>query len=115
MRIGKLAHETGVSTDTLRFYEREGLVRADRRANGYRDFPEDTVGLVRLIRLAQGLGFSLAEIGALLRGLGDGLEAEEVATLLQGKLEEIDARIAAMQELREVIAARLTQPCPLRM
>lgn len=115
MRIGKLAHETGVSTDTLRFYEREGLVRADRRANGYRDFPEATVGLVRLIRLAQGLGFSLSEIGALLRGLGDGLEAEEVATLLQGKLEEIDARIAAMQELREVIAARLTQPCPLRM
>ena len=121
MRIGELAQKTGVTADTLRFYEREGLVRADRWPNGYRDFPEATVGLVRMIRQAQGLGFTLSEIGALLRGMigpvgkaaGKGLSEDEIAVLLQGKLDEIDQKIAEMTELRATIALRLAQACPL--
>lgn len=113
MRIGDLAAETGVSRDALRFYERQGLLRADRRANGYRDYPEGAVVLVGLIRQAQGLGFSLAEIAALLQGLNGGLSQEEVETLLRDKLGDIDARMAELAQLRAVVAQRLAEACPL--
>ncbi|MFY0618590.1 MerR family transcriptional regulator [Shimia sp.] len=113
MRIGALAEATGVSRDTLRFYERQGLLRADRRGNGYRDYPEGAVTLVRLIRQAQSLGFSLSEIGALLQGLHGGLSQNEIETVLRSKLHEIDMRMAELAELRAVVAARLAAACPL--
>jgi MerR family copper efflux transcriptional regulator len=113
MRIGELAERAGVSCDTLRLYERQGLIQADRRANGYRDFPAQMLEVVQLIRLAQSLGFTLAEIGGLMRGMAGAMSQEEVAALLRDKLAEIDGRIAGLQELRGVIAARLEQACPL--
>jgi len=113
VRIGELAEKTGVSRDALRFYEREGLIAADRHQNGYRDYPEGMVTLVGLIRQAQGLGFSLAEIGGLLRGLGGGMSQGEIEAVLREKLEEIDARMAALGELRSVVATRLAEACPL--
>ncbi|MET8446986.1 MerR family transcriptional regulator, partial [Streptomyces sp. NPDC005209] len=62
MRIGELAEQTGMTRDTLRFYEKVGLVEAQRLANGYRDFPPETVPWLLYVRTAQALGFSLAEI-----------------------------------------------------
>ncbi|NDW46863.1 MerR family transcriptional regulator [Ruegeria sp. PrR005] len=113
MRIGELAERTGVSCDALRLYERQGLIQADRWPNGYRDFSDEAEALVRLIRQAQGLGFSLAEIGGLLRGLSGGLSSDQVAEVLTAKLAEIDGRISALTDLRALLAARLADACPL--
>jgi len=113
MRIGSLAEASGVSRDTLRYYEKQGLIRADRWPNGYRDYPEGMVEMVRLIRQGQALGFSLKEIGALVQGLGGGLSQVEVEQLLRGKLAEIDARMKELSNLRAVVAQRLAEACPL--
>ena len=113
MRIGVLAERTGVSRDTLRFYERRGLIAADRHQNGYRDYPEGMVTLVGLIRQAQALGFSLAEIGGLLEGLGSGLSQAEIEAVLREKLAEIDTRMKALGALRAVVETRLAEACPL--
>ncbi|WP_294114017.1 MerR family transcriptional regulator [Shimia sp.] len=113
MRIGALAEASGVSRDTLRYYEKQGLIHADRWPNGYRDYPEGMVEMVRLIRQGQALGFSLKEIGALVQGLGGGLSQAEVETLLRGKLAEIDARMQELSDLRAVVARRLAKACPL--
>ena len=61
--IGNLASLTGVSVETLRYYEQRGLVRpAGRKPSGYREYPQESVRLVRFIRRAQKLGFTLAEV-----------------------------------------------------
>lgn len=113
MQVGVLARTAGVSVDAIRLYEARGLIRSERRANGYRDFPDTALDLVRLIRLGQGLGFSLAEIAEVLRGLGTGLSAEAVAALLAERIAELDARIGRMQELRGMLVARMTAACPI--
>lgn len=111
MRIGELANASGLSRETLRFYERSGLLRARRRPNGYRDYPAETLPLLRLMRQAQALGFSLAEIRAALQQDGD---AGQVAAMLNEKLAATDARLAELQALRSELAALAGRPCPLR-
>ena len=115
MRIGQLAQACDVSRDTLRFYEERGLIRAERTANGYRDYPQETVQLVLFIRTAQRLGFSLGEIGqsvAQLWGASDPDAA--VAQLLEDKLALVEARIEELGQLRHELQRRLLQTCPLR-
>ena len=112
MRIGKLAEIAGVSTDTLRYYEKRNLIRADRWPNGYRDFPDANVERVRLIRLAQSLGFSLSEIEEILTRLGDNIPAEDIVELLTAKLVQIDARISALTELRALLNKKLDEARP---
>lgn len=117
MLIGELATRTGLSHDTLRYYERAGLIRAQRGANGYRRYPADAQTRLALVRLAQGLGFSLAEIRDVL-GVMDRageLPAEQVQGRLQAKLAEMDARLAELQRLRQDLAQRLADVCPLRL
>lgn len=114
MRIGDVATTLGVSTDTIRFYEKRGLVQSDRRANGYRDFPPATVELLRLIRLAQGLGFTLAEISQITQTLTNAsLDADAVAQLLRDKIAEVETKAADMLRLRDLLQARLADVCPL--
>src|SRR4029079_12035040 len=67
MRIGAAAAQAGVNVQTLRYYERRGLLpRPPRRQSGYREFPDDAVRIVRFIKRAQDLGFTLDEIEDLL-------------------------------------------------
>ncbi len=114
MRIGELAELSGLSREALRFYEQRGLIRARRQANGYRDYPPEAVMLVQYIRTAQQLGFTLAEIGERLPQLWDAPDpAPALAAVLAHKLTEIDARIAALTELRTVLAGRIALACPL--
>lgn len=119
MLIGELAAISGLSHDTLRFYERQGLLSARRYDNGYRRYGPETAARLTLIRLAQGLGFSLAEIHDVLRqmdGLQDGtLDTPQVQRLLEGKLAQIDARLAGLQALREQLANQLRHACPLQV
>ncbi|WP_432379249.1 MerR family transcriptional regulator [Duganella sp. P38] len=118
MRIGEIAAATGISHDTLRFYEKRGLLRARRSANGYRDYPPEAVDWLRYIRLAQTLGFTLAEIEADLPLLAaPDAAAPQLRAALQRKLTEIDRRIDGLQSLRGELARRLGDPmqaCPLR-
>jgi MerR family transcriptional regulator, copper efflux regulator len=114
MRIGELSSKTGVSRDALRLYERRGMLRSLRAANGYRDFPEGSADLVGYIKTAQTLGFTLTEIGAELPALtGGGLSADEIGEILRAKLTEIDKRISGLTGLRKALAARLDAICPL--
>ena len=65
LRSGELAERAGVNVQTLRYYERRGLLAAPaRRPSGQREYPEDAVALLRAIKAAQRLGFTLAEIDA---------------------------------------------------
>lgn len=118
MQIGEIASATGISRDTLRFYEKRGLLSARRGANGYRDYPPEAVDWLRYIRTAQQLGFSLAEIEADLPLLAaPEASSEQLRAALQAKLAEIDQRIAGLTELRAELARRLDAPmadCPLR-
>ncbi|MFP4592406.1 MAG: MerR family transcriptional regulator [bacterium] len=114
LSIGKLAAATGVTRDSLRFYEARGLIRARRRSNGYRAYPPETVELIRYLRTAQQLGFTLAEIGEGVAQLWQQPDTEAaVAALLRDKLATIDTRIADLQAMRDALAARLGLPCPL--
>lgn len=114
MLIGELATAADISRDTLRFYEQQGLIRARRLDNGYRDYPEEVLMLVNYIKKAQQLGFTLAEIGLNLPGIWEAADpGPAIATVLSEKLKEIDARIEALRQLREQLATRITLVCPL--
>ena len=77
MKIGELAKLTGLATSRIRFYEASGLIRSQRKANGYRDYAADTVWILELVTGAQGAGFSLEEIARLLpSGAGGGPPGE---------------------------------------
>jgi DNA-binding transcriptional MerR regulator len=115
MRIGTLAQATGLSRDTLRFYERQGLLKARRRANGYRDYPPEAVEWLGYIRTAQRLGFSLQEIAANLEDVERAADPDAyLQELLRDKLRVIEARIDELQALRRVLYSRLGEACPLR-
>lgn len=118
MQIGEMADATGLTRDTLRFYEKRGLLRARRSANGYRDYPPEAVDWLRYIRLAQSLGFTLMEIEADLPLLANpDASAEQLRAALERKLADIDQRIAGLKALRGELARRLGQDmaaCPLQ-
>jgi MerR family copper efflux transcriptional regulator len=113
MKIGELAKRAGVGIDTLRYYEREGLLPAPRRlASGYREYGADVVQRLRFVRRAKGLGFTLPEIRELL-AISDHT-GEDMATLkasAREKLALIDARLAELQRMREGLAT-LIDACP---
>lgn len=108
LRIGELAARAGVSVDTVRFYERRKLLpTAPRTEGGFRLFPPAMVSRVQFIREAQELGFSLREIGQLLR-TGEGAEeCRRVRDLLRTKLAEVDARLSALRQFRQTLAEHL--------
>jgi DNA-binding transcriptional MerR regulator len=115
VRIGELAEQTNLSKDTIRFYERIGLVEGERRPNGYRDFPVEMVTWLQYVRTAQALGFSLSEIakhGDQLRDAPD--SAAALSALLADKVQVIDNRMAELATLRADLTNRIGTGCPLR-
>lgn len=116
MKIGQLAKTVGVSSDTVRFYERLGLLQGRRLDNGYRDYPPAAVEMLQFVKLAQELGFSLAEIRGIAPLLTQGgLPPEQVQAFVQEKIAVIDRRIAELQNLRERLdGLALGADCPLR-
>ncbi|MDX3233377.1 MerR family transcriptional regulator [Streptomyces sp. ME19-01-6] len=116
MRIGELAAQAGMSKDTIRFYEKIGLVSGRRLSNGYRDFPPETVTWLHYVRTAQMLGFSLAEIGRHFEELREAPDsAEALSALFEEKIRVIDARMAELAALRADLDARVGTGCPLRV
>jgi MerR family copper efflux transcriptional regulator len=116
MNIGQLAEQTGVSADTLRYYEREGLIEPPARAaNGYRSYRDADAQRVRFVRSAQALGFSLAEIRGILPQFHSGrMDRRAIEAQLQAKISEIDGHIRQMQaKKRELIATFNALSCPM--
>ncbi len=108
LTIGKTAHEAGVSVETIRYYQRIGLIaEPEKPLQGFRRYPPDTVARIRFIKRAQQLGFSLGDIGEMLR-LGDGncAEVERMASL---KYRQIGAQIRDLKRLQSVLGDLLEQ------
>jgi Cu(I)-responsive transcriptional regulator len=105
MWIGRTAKAAGVNAQTLRYYERRGLLgRARRGRSGYREYSADAVAIVRFIKRAQELGFSLDEIEELmkLRGVRRS-ERHRVRTIAQRKIAEIDSKITHLTSMRQAL------------
>ncbi|MBA3819705.1 MAG: MerR family transcriptional regulator [Deltaproteobacteria bacterium] len=105
LRIGDVAERAGVNTQTLRYYERRGILGEPKRsASGYREYPSDTVRLIRFIKRAQELGFTLNEIEELitLRQTTPKRRAK-VRDLAAAKLKDIDEKLARLQAMRSAL------------
>lgn len=106
MRIGELARATGVTTKAIRYYEEIGVLPEPERAgNGYRIYGKSSLDRLSFIKDAQATGLSLEEIAAIL-GLREEGEAtcRHVLHLLEHHLEQLDTRIASLQETRNALA-----------
>lgn len=109
LRSGQVAEAVGVNVETLRYYERRGIIaEPDRSLGGHRVYPEETVTTLRVIKAAQNLGFTLDEVAELLEagrhhhGAGRGLQSRTEA-----KLAAVDQKIADLKVIRaSLIAAR---------
>ncbi|MFC5728157.1 MULTISPECIES: MerR family transcriptional regulator [Nocardioides] len=112
LRIMEVAQAAGVNKETLRYYERRGLLRApDRSPGGHRLYDDRAVQTVRVIKAAQRLGFTLEEIADLVavgrrRGVGSGMQGRA-----REKLAEVEARIADLQAIRGNLVAALEAGC----
>ena len=113
MKIGELAKRADVPIDTVRYYEREGLIPPPiRRASGYRDYVDADVDRLRFMRRAKGLGFTLHEIRDLLRLTA--MSVDDMAALnaqTQAKLRDVEERIHALTRIREALQSLVTA-CP---
>lgn len=123
MTSGVLARQAGVSKETLRFYEREGLLPTpNRTAGGYREFSLDDLKRVQFIRNAQRYGFALHEVRELL-ALADGdiVDRMHVRRISQSKVDQITEQIERLGRLRAAmetlidhcLQSSLTEPCPI--
>lgn len=103
MNIGELAQAAGVSTDTVRYYEKQKLLPpAQRQDNGYRSYTATQLGQLRFVRSAQGLGFSLREIRDILPALNEGrFKRGDIEARLHAKLAEIDQHMALLHQRRK--------------
>jgi Hg(II)-responsive transcriptional regulator len=112
MRTGQVADEAGVNVQTLRYYERRGLLPAPaRRASGYRMYGPETVRVVRFVKRAQQLGFSLSEVESLLELAAGGPDSCHGARrLATNKITDLDRRIAGLTSMRESLR-RLVATC----
>jgi len=101
LRPAELAQVAGVSTDTLRHYERKGLLKATRSPNGYREYPSDAPARLNLVQHALSVGFSLDELAAFM-GVRDrgGAPCHDVRALAAKKLQELESRIQGLEQLR---------------
>ncbi len=112
--IGKAAKQAGVGVETIRFYERQGLIAQPPKpgAGGFRDYPAATLARVRFIREAQELGFSLHEIAELLSLRADPeADCGAVQRRAEAKLAEIGKKIERLEEIGAALR-RLIRACP---
>ncbi|MFQ5686448.1 MAG: Hg(II)-responsive transcriptional regulator, partial [Candidatus Scalindua sp.] len=104
LTTGQLARETGVNIETIRYYERRGLIpEPPRRVSGYREFPPEHIERIHFIRRAQALGFTLKEVSELL-AVADGKPAcKDIRKFAEDKVKDIEVRIHDLQKIRTVL------------
>jgi Hg(II)-responsive transcriptional regulator len=105
LSIGQVARRAGVGVETVRFYEREGLLEEPpRRASGYRQYSEQVVKRIHFIKRAQKLGFSLKEIFELLMLRVDGqTSCAEVKQHTEAKIAEVEQKMIELQRMRQAL------------
>ena len=113
LTIGNLASSAGVNVETIRYYERRGLIdQPVKPENGYRRYDETILDRVHFIKKAQGLGFQLDEIKNLL-SLADG-HCSEIQSLAEAKLDEVQSKVKDLQRLESVLCD-LVKQCNARV
>jgi len=112
MTFGHLAREAGVNLETVRYYERRGLLpKPPRSASGYRLFPTDAARRLRFIRRAQELGFSLKEIRELLSlRVSRTTTSGDIRARAEAKIADIDAKIRSLGSMKKALR-KLTSVC----
>lgn len=112
LRIGRVASSAGLPTDTVRYYEREGLLEKPTRTSaGYRQYSADAVARLRFIRQAKELGFALSEIRELLMlRVAPGKSCNDVKTRAEAKIADIEQRIAHMNRMKRALT-KLARAC----
>lgn len=112
LKTGDLAKQAGVNVETLRFYERKGLLpRPPRRLSGYREYPVESVRRIRFIKRAQELGFSLKEIQELLAlKVRPGVTCAEVREKAEHKVADVRQKIADLKAIEKALH-KLTATC----
>ena len=112
LTIGKVAERASVKIDTLRYYERQGVIAPpERNGSNYRVYEEDTVLRVRFVKRAQELGFSLAEIKELLElRVSENASCADVRDQALAKVADLEAKIRSLQSMRRVLS-RLADEC----
>lgn len=108
MKIGEVARRAGVTVDTVRFYERRGILPpAERRPSGYRDFDAAAVERIRMTKALQELGFTLNEIVDALTAHDHGATCESERGRLERVVDRLDAKIAELTRVRHAAAESL--------
>lgn len=113
MKIGEVARRVGIPIDTVRYYERNGLLPPPaRRASGYRDYHESDIARLNFVLRAKSLGFTLVEIRELLE-LADAADGDmaNIRSLAVGKLADVEQRIAQLVRVRDALKG-LVDACP---
>ena len=112
LNIGQVAKETGITVETVRFYEKQGLIDAPQRTeSGYRQYPLDTVKRIRFIQHAKDVGFTLKNIGELLALRQEpGTSCTDIKLRTTEKIEEVDQKIRELTRIREALA-RMVMKC----
>lgn len=117
MTIGKIAKQSGVNIETVRYYERIGLIKRPLRtssgwsSSGYRRYPPETVKRIQFIKHAKELGFSLKEAGELLSlRVEPGATCADIRDRTEAKIADIDARVNGLQRMKDTLV-RLIMEC----
>jgi len=123
MRTSEVAGRAGVNPQTLRYYERRGLLpEPPRSTSGYRSYPDETVRVIRFVKRAQELGFSLDEVEELLHLARGGPSSCDTARgLARARLADLSAKIADLERMRDSLLQlvdtcarpRQERDCPL--
>lgn len=111
MLIGELSRQTGLSKDTIRFYEKNGLIQSSERKAGsriYREYSDSVIERLRMIRQGKALGFTLSEIRELTEAWEDGtLSRSKQVEVIRDKLAEIQQKMSNLQEMEDYLSIKL--------
>jgi len=113
LSIGQVAKQLDIGVETVRYYEREGLLeKPDRKPSGYRQYDNGVVRRILFIRQAKTLGFTLKEIRELLSLKNDpGTDCSELKVRAKKKIEEVKNKIASLQKIEDALE-KIIQTCP---
>lgn len=109
LTIGEVAKESKVNVETIRYYERRGILKEPpRRPSGYREYGPETVSLIRFIKRAQDLGFTLQEIDQLIQLKGSSRRSRsEISALAEAKVQEMDKKIQHLHAMQKALGVLL--------